>query len=203
MHAFPNLAFIKDCIFSMSIIFRDRRVLVVAILLLLGTCLELAAQNVVLSGDLSGRVTDETRAVVPTASVTLRNLATGVEQSAPTNHVGFYHFSALMPGTYSVTASLDGFRDVVALVRIIVGNTTIQDIELQVGARGDTSTVTAILPLIRPAESSTSTVLDHSLIDELPLNGRKYTDFVALTPNTGQRLSWWLLNRAANEYSLC
>jgi hypothetical protein len=183
MHSHPNCALTTDFILLMGT-HKIRRALVFIISLLMGTCLASAAQNVVLSGDLSGRVTDETRAVVPRASVTLRNLATGVEQSAPTNHAGSYHFSALMPGTYSVTVSLDGFRDVVALVRIVVGNTTIQDIQLQVGARGDTSTVTATLPLLRPAESSTSTVLDRSLIDELPLNGRKYTDFVALTPNT-------------------
>ena len=40
------------------------------------------------------------------------------------------------------------------------------------------------MPLLRPAESSASTVLDRSFIDELPLNGRRYTDFTALTPNT-------------------
>ena len=185
MHAPPFFAFAaRDFILSVIRSPGARRALVFSILFAVGTCLESRAQNVVLTGDVSGRVSDETRAVVPGASVTLRNLATGVEQSAPTNHSGLYHFSALMPGTYSVTASLEGFRDVVALVRVIVGNTTIQDIKLQVGAHGETSTVTATPPLLRPAESSVSTVLDRSLINELPLNGRKYTDFVALTPNT-------------------
>jgi hypothetical protein len=163
---------------------RVRRVLILSILFALGTCLWLPAQNVVLTGAISGRVIDPSGAVIPDAPVTLRNLATGVEQSSASNHAGLYHFSALMPGTYSVTASLQGFRDVVALVRIIVGNTTVQDIKLQVGAGGDTLTVTATVPLLRPAESSVSTVLDRSLINDLPLNGRKYTDFVALTPNT-------------------
>jgi hypothetical protein len=185
MHALPIFAFIaRAFIFSVSRIPKVYWVLLLTLLLSLATCLESTAQNVVLTGDLSGRVTDESRAVIRGASVNLRNLDTGVEQSTPSNHAGVYHFSALMPGTYSVTASLEGFRDVVALIRIIVGNTTVQDIKLQVGARGDTSTVTATLPLLRPAESSASTVLDRSLIDELPLNGRKYTDFVALTPNT-------------------
>jgi hypothetical protein len=44
--------------------------------------------------------------------------------------------------------------------------------------------VVGTTPLLRPEESSASTVLDRSLIAELPLNGRKYTDFAALTPNT-------------------
>jgi len=148
------------------------------------TCASLSGQNVVLTGELSGRVTDESRAIISKASLTLRNLATGAEQTTAANHVGFYHFSALMPGTYAITASEQGFRDIVALVRVIVGNTTILDIKLRVGAKGDISTVTATPPLLRLSESSVSTVLDHSLMDDLPLNGRKYTDFVALTPNT-------------------
>jgi hypothetical protein len=90
-----------------------------------------------------------------------------------------------MPGTYSLMASLKGFRDVqVSLVRVQVGNRTTQDISLQVGASADTVQVSGITPLLRPADSSASTVLEGSFIDALPLNGRRYTDFTTLTPNT-------------------
>ena len=92
------------------------------------------AQNVVLSGAIGGRVTDASGAVVPGVSVAVRNLATGLEQSATTNHNGLYRFMGLMPGTYSVTASGKGFHDIEALVRVLVGNTTSQDLRLQVGA---------------------------------------------------------------------
>jgi hypothetical protein len=67
---------------------------------------------------------------------------------------------------------------------VLVGNTTSQDIKLQVGASADTVKVIGTAPLLRPEESSASTVLDRSLIEDLPLNGRKYTDFMVLTPNT-------------------
>jgi hypothetical protein len=139
---------------------------------------------VVLTGSLGGRVTDPTGAVVPGVSVAVTNLGTGVSQSAEANRAGLYRFPALMPGSYSITASLKGFRDVRGLVRVLVGNTTSQDIRLQVGASGDTVNVTGTTPLLRPEESSASTVIDRSLIEELPLNGRKYTDFMMLTPNT-------------------
>ena len=142
------------------------------------------AQNVVLSGAIGGRVTDQSAAAVPGASVIVRNLATGVEQTAETNHAGLYNFPVVMPGSYSITAGLKGFRDAQALVRVLVGNTTSQDIKLQIGTSGDTVRVVGTTPLLRPEESSTSTVLERSLIDELPLNGRKYTDFMVLTPNT-------------------
>jgi hypothetical protein len=114
----------------------------------------------------------------------LRNLNTGVQQSTATNRNGLYRFAALVPGTYSVTASPKGFRDIEALVRVRVGNTTLQDVKLRAGATGETIRVLAEAPLLRPAESSMSTVLERSFIDELPLNGRKYTDFATLTPNT-------------------
>jgi hypothetical protein len=153
-------------------------------LIVLASCLSLTAQNAVLTGSLSGRVTDQSGAVAPGASVVVQSLATGVKQTAETNRAGLYRFPVLMPGSYSITASLKGFRDVQVLVRVLVGNTTTQDVSLRVGTGVDTVKVIATTPLLRPEESSASTVIDRSLIEELPLNGRKYTDFMVLTPNT-------------------
>ena len=160
------------------------RLAVCSILVVLASCVFVTAQNVVLTGSLGGRVTDQSGAVVPGASVVVRNLATGVQESAETNHAGLYRFPVVMPGTYSITASLKGFRDIQVLVRVLVGSTTSQDIKLLVGTGANTVKVSGTTALLRPEESSASTVLDRSLIEELPLNGRKYTDFAALTPNT-------------------
>jgi hypothetical protein len=159
------------------------RVLLGALFLMLSG-LSSAAQNVVLTGAVSGRITDATSAVIPNAKLVLRNLDTGVEQSSQTNHAGIYFFPVLMPGSYSITASMSGFHDAEALVRVLVGNTTEQDIKLRAGAGAESVRVVGTMPLLRPTESSSSTVLERSLIDELPLNGRKYTDFMMLTPNT-------------------
>jgi hypothetical protein len=153
-------------------------------LFVLASVLHLPAQNVVLTGAISGRLTDQSGAIVPGASVVVTNLATGVQQSAETNRAGLYRFPVVMPGTYSITAGIKGFRDVQVLVRVLVGNTTSQDIKLQVGASADTVKVIGTTPLLRPEESSATTVIDRSLIEDLPLNGRKYTNFMMLTPNT-------------------
>src|SRR5271154_7138863 len=161
-----------------------QRMAVCSLVLALSSCVFLSAQNVVLTGALAGRITDQSGAVVPGASVLVRSLAGGVQQSGEANPAGLYRFPVLMPGSYSVSTSLKGFRDVQALVQVRVGNTTSQDIKLQVGASGDTVKVVGITPLLRPEESSASTVVDRSLIEELPLNGRKYTNFMMLTPNT-------------------
>src|SRR5208282_3868866 len=160
------------------------RVAVCSVLVILASCVLLTAQNVVLTGALCGRVTDPSGAVVPGASVVVHNLQTAVEQSAETNHSGLYQFPVLAPGFYSIAASLNGFRDVRALVRVQVGNTASLDIKLKVGASGDAVTVTGTTPLLRPEESSASTVLEGAFIDDLPLNGRRYTDFTVLSPNT-------------------
>ncbi len=167
---------------SLSLTLRDRGIL--QLLFVLASCLLLSAQNVVLTGSLSGRVTDPSGAIVAGASVVVQNLATGVQQSAETNRDGLYRFPVLTPDTYSITAGAKGFRDVQVLVRVLVGNTTSQDINLQVGASADTVKVIGTAPLLRPEESSASTVIDRSLIEDLPLNGRKYTNFMVLTPNT-------------------
>jgi hypothetical protein len=153
-------------------------------LFVFASVLQVGAQNAVLTGAIGGRVTDKTGAMVPGALVVVRNLATGLQQSSVTDRAGLYQFLALMPGTYSLTATAKGFHDVEALVRVLVGNVTAQDLRLQVGAGGETVKVSGTTPLLRPTESSASTVLDRSFIDDLPLNGRRYTDFTALTPNT-------------------
>ena len=153
-------------------------------ILVVASCILLTAQNVVLTGSLSGRVTDPSGAAVAGASLVVQSLATGVQQTAQTNRDGLYQFPVVMPGTYSITTSFKGFRDVQVLVRVLVGNTTSQDIKLQVGASVDMVKVIGITPLLRTEDSSASTVIDRSLIEDLPLNGRKYTNFMVLTPNT-------------------
>jgi len=148
------------------------------------TGISLRAQNVVLSGALSGRITDQQGAVVPGASVVVRNLDNGVEAVTETTHSGLYRFSVLLPGSYSIAVSLKGFLSMHGVVQVQVGNTTSMNFDMQVGTSGDTVTVVGTTPLLRPTESSTSTVLQRSFINELPLNGRKYTDFTQLAPNT-------------------
>ena len=155
-----------------------------SVLVLVVNCILLPAQNVVLTGSVSGRITDQSGAVVGGASVILKNLQTGVKLSAATNHTGIYNFPALSPGFYSIAGSAKGFRDVLSQAHVLVGTTTSLDLKMQVGASGDAVKVTGTTPLLRPAESSAGTVLERSFIEELPLNGRRYTDFTLLTPNT-------------------
>ena len=157
---------------------------VCAVLLASAPVMSISAQNVVLTGSVGGRITDQTGAVVPEASVVARSLQTGVERTTKTSRAGIYQFPELSPGFYSLTASNTGFRDFQALLQVQVGNTTVQEVKLQVGASKDTVKVNTAGPILRPEESSSTYLLDHTLLPELPLNGRRYTDFTLLSPNT-------------------
>ena len=168
-------------------------------MLILLFCLPLWGQNVVLTGAIGGRITDASGAVIPGASLALQNLSTGVQQSTETNRHGLYSFSALVPGTYSVTASASGFRDAESLVHVLVGNNAVQDLRLETGATGETVKVISKTPLLRPTESSASTVLEDSLINDLPLNGRKYTNLMTLTPNTSYDGDTGLVSMAGQQ----
>ena len=79
------------------------RVAICGLFMGLASCALLSAQNVVLTGSLFGRVTDQSKAVVPGATVVVQNLGTGVKISAETNRAGFYSFPEVMPGTYRVS----------------------------------------------------------------------------------------------------
>jgi hypothetical protein len=143
-----------------------------------------AGQNAISSGSISGRVTDSSGGVVVGATVTAKSSSTGVSLTTKTNAAGIYNFSSLPVGVYTLSVSQSGFKLAdIQNVTVQVGQDTTQDLALQVGAVTEVVAVTAEAPLLRPSESSVSTVVDHQLIEGLPLSGRRYTDFVLLTPN--------------------
>lgn len=159
----------------------------------------LPAQNVVMTGALSGRVTDQTRAAAPGTLVVVRDIETGVEHSTRADSSGLYRFPVLAPGTYSFTATLKGFRVVQGLVQVLVGNTALQDIQLQLGVGKDVVSVGGTAPLLQPAAVSVESVIERRLLEELPLNRRRYTDFTLLTPNTSSDGDTGLISIAGQQ----
>src|ERR1700730_11536676 len=147
-------------------------------------CPAVRGQNAISDGSISGRVTDPSRGLVSGASVTVKNEETGVPLNGKTNGSGIYSFRSLRVGPYSVSVSHPGFKVAeVKGVLVQIGQDTEQDITLEVGSLSESVTVTATVPLLRTTESSISTVFNEKLIDDLPLSGRRYTDFVLLAPN--------------------
>ena len=119
----------KRTIFPESGLFRRIAVMGIAIVALIAVLAPPGFAQLAGSGTIAGTITDPSGAVVWGASVVVQSLATGVQQFAETNHHGLYRLPVVMPGTYSITASGKGFRDVQVLVRVLVGNTTSQDID--------------------------------------------------------------------------
>jgi Carboxypeptidase regulatory-like domain/TonB dependent receptor len=159
-----------------------------------------AGQNAISNGSISGRVTDSSGGVVVGATVIAKSSSTGVSQTSKTNAAGIYNFSSLPVGTYDLSVSQSGFKltDIQNLT-VQVGQTTTQDLVLQIGAQSETVTVTAEAPLLRASESSVSTVVDQQLIEGLPLSGRRYTDFVLLTPNVNPDGDFGLVSVAGQQ----
>src|SRR6516162_1968196 len=136
------------------------------------------------TGSLRGRVTDSSGAVMSKVRLELTSDATGTTLTGLTGRSGEFLFPALKVWLYSLNSTARGFRTsrISGLV-VQVGQTTTTEISMELGAASETVTVTATTPLLRSTESTLSTVVSRSLLDGLPLSGRRYTDFALLTPN--------------------
>lgn len=153
-------------------------------LLALSIAANVRAQNVISTGAIKGQVTDASGAAVPGVAVTLASVSTGVERTATTNSAGLYRFPAVDVGVYTVTFNKGGFQTVkIENAEVQIGQTTSENVKLEVGQVTQTVTVTASALTLNPTETTVSTVVGQSLIQNLPLSGRRYTDFVLLTPN--------------------
>src|SRR6202049_2247825 len=132
---------------------------------------------------LSGTCTDQSGAAVAGARVSIRNTATGVSTDVTTNTSGFYSAPNLLPGTYEVTASADGFAtEVNTGVVLTVGAQQVLNIPLRVGQVTEKVEVTGEAPSVELASSSISGVVNSQTVVELPLNGRDWTLLAILEP---------------------
>lgn len=146
--------------------------------------MRLRAQSAIASGAISGIVLDTSGAAVPGAQITATNVSTGLVLHTKTNNTGFYSFPSLTTGEYQLVVEHAGFKTTqINHVVVQVGQTVAGNATLQVGAVSQTVTVTGQTPLLRATEATVGSVVNTTLVSNLPLSGRRYTDFVLLTPN--------------------
>ncbi|NWG00988.1 MAG: TonB-dependent receptor [Thermoanaerobaculaceae bacterium] len=161
---------------------RGLRTTAMAALLLL-VAAPLLAQSSVTTGELSGRVVDPDQGVLPGATVEARNPATGLTRRALTDAEGRYRIDLLPPGSYEVRVELSGFRPELRQgVTVTLGAMVRLDFTLQVGAQTEEITVTADAPVVETTNPSVASAVTAQSIASLPLNGRDFLDFIALTP---------------------
>jgi len=137
------------------------------------------------TGSVDGRVFDETRAAVPGASINARNQATGLTRSAITTANGTYRIGALPAGLYELTADLTGFaKQVRKDVAVQIGTTPTVDFTMSVSSQTETVEVVGEAALVQTSASDVGQVISEKLVDNLPLNGRKFQDLSLLVPGT-------------------
>jgi len=114
------------------------------------------AQNIV-TGGISGTVMDQTGAIVPNATVTLKSNSTGEVETTTTSAAGLYNFPLLKPGPYSVSISLTGFHTVNETAEVQLGQIIAVNIKLAVGNTSETVEVTSAVPLLQTEDANIST----------------------------------------------
>ena len=132
---------------------------------------------------LSGIVTDESGAVLPGAHVVVANTETGVQRSISTNEKGYYLVSELAPGRYQVTVSQSGFETLVrAGITLAVGQSVSLPLAMKVGAVTEQVTVTGEAPAVNTTSSAVAGVVDEKRIEDMPLNGRDFSQLPLVQP---------------------
>ena len=152
----------------------------IMLLLLVGTEKGLAQTT---TATLSGVVTDESGAVLSGAHVVVMNSETGVQRSVSTNEKGYFLVSELPPGSYQVTVSQTGFETLVRKgITLAVGQTVNLPLAVKVGAVTQQVTVTAEAPAVNTASSAVAGVVEEKRIEEMPLNGRDFSQLPLVEP---------------------
>ena len=132
---------------------------------------------------LSGTVKDASGSAVPNAGVSIANSATGVSRVVTSDGSGFYTAPNLLPGTYEVTVTAQGFATtVLSGINLTVGSQQVLDPALRVGQVSQKIEVTTEAMAVQLASSTLSAVVEAPTVVGLPLNGRSWTDLASLQP---------------------
>jgi outer membrane receptor protein involved in Fe transport len=141
------------------------------------------AQSNVATGQIQGNVADPQGAALPGATVTATNEATGFSRVAATEASGLYRLNYLPSGTYDLRVDMDGFRtEIKKGIQVTLGSVAKIDFSLQITEVKEEIVVTAQAPIVETTNPSVTSSVSSQAIANLPLNGRDFLDFVALTP---------------------
>ena len=158
----------------------------VALALVLGAALLVPApaHAQAVTGTLLGNVTDSTGGAVPGATVVATETRTNISRTTTTNEAGYYIFSSLQNGTYSVDAELQGFRKIVRQnVKVDVNSTIRVDLKLEVGQMTEAVTVSAETPVLQTDRTDTGRIIDGAQITQMPLGfNRNFQGMLVIVP---------------------
>ncbi|HUB82672.1 MAG TPA: carboxypeptidase regulatory-like domain-containing protein [Bryobacteraceae bacterium] len=150
-------------------------------LLLAGASLSSFGQNIT-TGDIAGTVRDATGAVVPGATVTLKNIDSGESRAVQTDTTGAYRFPLLKPGNYTISAASAGLISDTAKLAVSVGQTATLDLVAKVQTVGQTIEVTGTAELLNSDNANLSSTFTSKQMEELPTAGGDMTTIAFTAP---------------------
>jgi hypothetical protein len=135
------------------------------------------------NANINGLVSDPSSAAVAGAEIVAVNDVTGVQYTTKTNNEGIYVLPNLPPGPYRVQVSKIGFKTLIKPDIVLdVQDSLSINFTLLVGAFHEIVTVQGGAPLVNTESAAVSTVIDHTYVENMPLNGRSFQDLILLTP---------------------
>ena len=150
---------------------------------ILALCLACGVTHAQDMGGIVGTIADQNGAVVSGAKVTVTNVGTGQTRIVTSSSTGAYSVPNLSVGMYNLTAEQTGFKRALASnIKVDVQQILRLDFNLQVGAANEEITVTSAAPLLQAQDSQISTLVENKRVEELPLNGRNFTQLALLVP---------------------
>ena len=140
------------------------------------------------SSSLHGVVSDPQGAVIPGAVVALLSPTTGASRQVVTDNTGVYQFLQMMPGEYTLTVTKPGFaKETREHVVLQINVPTTMDMQLQVGATGQTVEVTAEVTTVNTSDASIGNAFTEHSIRQLPLDTRNVVELLSLQPGVTQQ----------------
>jgi hypothetical protein len=137
------------------------------------------------TGTLTGIITDPSQANLPSVSIDLVSESTGVTEHTVTNQQGEYSFPLLQPGSYKLTAQVNGFRTYTRSGIVMESARTIRvDIAMEIGAVKDAIEVHASAPLLESESATVGQFIENKTVVNMPLTGRRVGELLAAEGNS-------------------
>ncbi len=135
------------------------------------------------AGAINGMVRDSSGAVIPQAAITLTKVETNAKRTTVTNDTGNYALVQIAPGKYTLEVTKEGFKpERVTDIVVLVNQTATYDMTLSVGSTVQSLTVQAAAATVETSTAELGTVVTTHEVNDLPLNGRNFTELLSLTP---------------------
>jgi Carboxypeptidase regulatory-like domain/TonB-dependent Receptor Plug Domain len=177
---------------------------VLLLLLLVLTSVSIAAQQT--TGEIIGKITDDSGGVLPGVTVTIRGEGVPGAPTLTSTDAGGYRFPLLPPGTYELEFSLQGFSTLKrAAIPVRVGQSVEINVQMAVGALAEMITVEGAAPVVNTAAAEVATTYNREWVENAPTKRFSYFDLVNSSPgvsgtsNVGQSSGAQSMGSATNE----